>query len=656
ILDKLTREPLTGATIQIAGTTQGAVADLDGNFVWTDLARGTYTLIVKYVGYKDIKLTGLKVDRTELTLTIEMESDAQALGEVSVTAQAKRNTEASLVNEQRRSLVVQSGVSAQQIARTQDKDASEVIRRVPGVSIIDEKFVMVRGLSQRYNNVWMNGSAVPSSEADTRAFSFDILPSSQLDNMVIVKSPAPEYPADFTGGFILISTKSMPSENLFNVSIGTSLNDQTHLKDFLYNKGSKTDFLGFDNGLRSLQAGMKGVLNTHSGNDRRMDLLNNGLNNDWTIHQRRPLADLKLNLNYAHRWEMESGRRAGMLASISYSNTYKTYLNMENSLFGSYDTTHDHSVYLRRSTDDQYNQDVRLGVLLNLMYQPKNSRHHYEFKNLFNQTGKSRYTSRNGFDAQSNDEQSMEYYYSSRSTYNGQFTGKHTSDNGQLDWSTGYSYANRNLPDRRRILLNDSQETGVIALATGNDISREFTRLEEHIGSAGVNYRHRFQFGSLAPSLKAGAYAEYRTRDYHTRQFCYGWGNEMPAGFNRWDVTTEILQDSNYGIEKLYLYEQVRKTYDYSGNQWLAAGYAGVNLPVSNRLGMYAGVRYEYSRMELVRNTRDEEESPRSLFYTHRDWFPSVNAAYQLSEKQQLRLSYGQSVNRPEFREVSTSV
>ena len=139
-----------------------------------------------------------------------MESDERTLGEVSVTAVARRNTETAQVQEQKRSLVVQTGVSAQQIARTQDKDASEVIRRVPGVSIINEKFVMVRGLSQRYNNVWLNGGAVPSSEADSRAFSFDILPSSQLDNMVIVKSPAPEYPADFTGGFILVNTKQLP--------------------------------------------------------------------------------------------------------------------------------------------------------------------------------------------------------------------------------------------------------------------------------------------------------------------------------------------------------------------------------------------------------------------------------------------------------------
>ena len=204
VTDKQTREPLTGATVQIAGTTQGAIADMDGNYS-LDVKDGTYTLHIKYVGYKDIVLNNVKAGNADVVLNFELESDAQALSEVSVVAAAKKNNEVSLMQEQKRSLVVQSGVSAQQIAKTQDKDASEVIKRVPGVSIIDEKFVMVRGLSQRYNNVWMNGSAVPSSEADSRAFSFDIIPSSQLDNMVIVKSPAPEYPADFTGGFIPVS-------------------------------------------------------------------------------------------------------------------------------------------------------------------------------------------------------------------------------------------------------------------------------------------------------------------------------------------------------------------------------------------------------------------------------------------------------------------
>ena len=163
-----------------------------------------------------------------------MNPDATSLAEVTVTAVARKDTESAMIEEEKQSDVVQTGVSAQQIAKTQDKDASEVIRRVPGISIIDDKFVMVRGLSQRYNNVWLNGGAVPSSEADSRAFSFDIIPSSQLDNIVIVKSPAPEYPSDFTGGFVMVRTKYQPAKSGFDISVGTSFNDMTHFRDFKY--------------------------------------------------------------------------------------------------------------------------------------------------------------------------------------------------------------------------------------------------------------------------------------------------------------------------------------------------------------------------------------------------------------------------------------
>lgn len=656
IIDRQYSDPMTGATVQLLGTTLGSVADFDGNYQINNIPSGTYTIEVKYVGYKGIQLQNIKIGTEPVVLNFELESDAQALGEVAVVARMKRNTDVSMMTAQRHSLLVQSGVSAQQISKTQDRDASEVIKRVPGVSIIDEKFVMVRGLSQRYNNVWINGGAVPSSEADARAFSFDIIPSSQLDNMVIVKSPAPELPADFTGGFIQLNTKEMPSENSFTVSLGTSINDQTHMRNFLYNPGSKTDFLGLDNGLRMPLAGMKGAMNTHSGNNNRIDLLNNGFNNNWVIKNRKPIADLRLNMAFAQRWDFESGRQFGILGSINYSNTFKRYTDMENSLFGSYDVDNNHSVYLRKSTDNQYNNDVRLGAMLNMTFQPKNRNHQYEFKNIFNQIGKNRYTERHGFDAQSNDEQSMEYYYSSRSTYNGQFTGKYTLPEGKLDWSAGYSYANRHLPDRRRILLNDSEESGIIALATGNDITREFTKLEENIGSINVNFLQNFQWGNFAPELRAGAYAEYRVRSYNTRQFCYGWGNDMPSGFKQWDIANELLQDQNYGVNKLFLYEQVRKTNDYKGNNMVGAAYLAANLPISDKFNLYAGLRYEYTNMEVIRNTRNHEESHSSMYYKYNDIFPSANALYKLNEKQQLRLSYGKSVNRPEFREVSTSV
>ena len=640
VTDKVTNEPLIGAVIQISGTTTGAITDLDGNFELAGLRNGTYKLMVSYVSYKTLTLEVSVNGMSEINITLA--PDNQQLGEVVVVAEAKKNTENALITRQRTSLVMQTGVSAQQITKTQDKDASEVIRRVPGISIIEEKFVMVRGLSQRYNNVWINNSAVPSSEADARAFSFDIIPSSQLDNMLVVKSPAPEYPADFSGGFILVNTKDVPNSNLFNISVGGSMNDQTHFKNFQYNKGSGTDFLGFDNGLRPMNNGY--------------DLLNNGLNNDWSIKNRKPIADLSLSMNIAHRWVSESGRTLAMLGVVNYSNTYKTYLNMDNNLYGAYDITHDRSNYLRKGVDDQYNHNVRVGAMLNLTYVPASGNNRYEFKNIFNQLGKDRYTYRKGTDAQSDYEESAEYYYQSRTTYSGQFTGKHTwSDTDKLDWSAGYSYANRNMPDRRRYNTVLNTDTNQLEVENLNEINREFSRLNEHILSANINYQHDFAFGDFTPTLKMGGYTEYRTREYNTRLFIYSWKNGLPSNYRVMNVPDELMQDKNYGEDKLYLLEQVDWRNNYEGNNMLGAGYAGVNLPFG-KWNIYAGVRFEHSRMELISNTQKNEKSPTSVYYTYDDFFPSLNAAYRLNEQHQFRLSYGRTVNRPEFREVSSSV
>lgn len=651
VTDKTTNEPLIGAAVQISGTTTGTITDMDGHFELAGLRNGTYKLIISYISYRtqtqEVTVNGLS------EVKLELESDDQQLGEVVVVAEAKRNTESAVITRQRNSLVMQTGVSAQQITKTQDKDASEVIRRVPGISIIEEKFVMVRGLSQRYNNVWINNSAVPSSEADARAFSFDIIPSSQLDNMLVVKSPAPEYPADFSGGFILVNTKDVPNNNLFAVSVGAGYNDRTHFKDFRYNKGSGTDFLGFDNGLRSLKGGINAVLNPMNNG---YDLLNNGLNNDWTIKSRKPMADLSLSLNISHRWVSGSGRTLAMLGTVNYSNNYKTYLNMDNNLFGAYDTTHDRSNYLRKSMDDQYNYNTRAGAMLNFTYVSANGNSRYEFKNIFNQLGKDRYTYRKGTDAQSDYEESAEYYYQSRTTYNGQFTGKHTlTDRDKLDWSAGYSYANRNMPDRRRYVTVENKATKQLEIENLNDIQREFSKLDEQILSANANYQHDFTFGDFAPSLKLGGYTEYRTRTYTTRLFTYAWAGGFPSRYATMDIPTELMQDGNYGEDKLYFQEKVDWRNNYEGNNLLGAGYAGANLPFGP-LNVYAGVRFEHNKMELVSHTKKNEKSPKSTYYTYDDFFPSVNALYKINDKHQLRLSYGRTINRPEFREVSTSV
>lgn len=155
-----------------------------------------------------------------------------------------------------------------------------------------------------------------------------------------------------------------------------------------------------------------------------------------------------------------------------------------------------------------------------------------------------------------------------------------------------------------------------------------------------------------------GAYGEYRTREYNTRNFIYNWnasGNSMPQDFRHADIPTLLSDNANFGTDRLYLLEQMNMRNDYIGHNTLGAGYLAVSLPFG-KLGIYAGVRFEHNNMELVANTKDTEVSHVSTYYKDNDLFPSLNATYKFDDSNQLRLSYGRSVNRPEFREVSSSV
>lgn len=645
VLDKSTNEPLIGATVKSEETNTGAATNIDGNFAFS-LMEGTQKISVSYIGYVDTCIVVNVLPENGVTeLAILMTPNVTSLSEVVVTMVARKDTETAMIEEEKNSDVVQTGVSAQQIAKTQDKDASEVIRRVPGISIIDDKFVMVRGLSQRYNNVWLNGSAVPSSEADSRAFSFDIIPSSQLDNIVIVKSPAPEYPSDFTGGFVLVRTKYQPTKSGLDISLGTSVNDMTHFHDFKYYKGGGQYYNGqFSSPLLS-----------YPGYYNRIDILGNGFNNDWKVYTRKPLGDLKLNASYSSKWLFESVGTLGLLTSLNFSDAYHTLANMENSLYGPYDVANGTPVFLRKATDNQYSHDTKVGALLNLSFMPRNNDHRYEWKTLYNRILKNRYSDREGFNAQPDNIREMEYYYSTRNTLNTQFTGRHEFTSVSLwDWSAGYAYSDRDTPDRRLIQETDRTDNRMGIYR----ISREFTRLREHTASLNTNYRHELTLGIFAPVVKAGLYAEYRGRTYDVREFQYGWqpSNSLPDGFLfSDDISGSVLIPENYGPDKLYMYENVNFLNSYKASSRQMSGYLGVSMPYK-ALTVYGGVRYEYMDQLLRMNTRQSEVSLQDTHYYYKDLFPSVNVNYKFNEEHQMRAAYGRTTNRPEFRELAPTV
>jgi len=411
-------------------------------------------------------------------------------------------------------------------------------------------------------------------------------------------------------------------------------------------------FLGFDNGFRGMRSVVPAQRFDNSDPALVTNVSANGFNNDWTINSLKPLVDHRFSIMLNRSAKLRNGGKLGIMAALNYSYSYLAFQDITNARFGIYNKTEDNPLYLYKYADDQYAITAKTGGMLNLIWMLSDS-HRLEFRNIFNQQGRDRYTWRDGWQNISSyyDQIKEEYFYSSRGTYTGQLSGFHTlTKAGKLDWTIGYSYANRNQPDRRQIDLE-----GTVEQSSMNSIIRDFNRLDENIYSAGVNYDHIFAFGTFAPALKAGAYAEFRSRDYHTRYFNYKTNIlNLPQGFLFRDVATGMMLPEYFSADKFYIADASDKTNNYSGENVLASGYVGANFPFG-KFNVYAGVRYENNRMSLTNFLSLATDQTETFDYNSSDFFPSVNATYNINKTNLLRLAYGKSVNRQEFREVSPS-
>ena len=663
INDKNNKEPLTGATILLEGTSKGAAADIDGNYKFNDLTPGTYTLVISYVSYTAQRIPNVVVEKGKVTtLNIELENAALQLKSVQVVGQRKTDTELSMIKSVRSSVQVVNGISSQQISKTLDRDASEVVKRVPGVTIQDNRFIVVRGLNQRYNNVWLNNAATPSSETDVKAFSFDVIPSSMIDNILIYKTGAPELTSEATGGFIKIFTKNMPDENFLNVEYNVGYNDQASLKDTYHLPGSSLDFLGLGSGARDIPSGFSGNLNLLGVAERDANALK--LSTNWIAQRYTALPNQKATIAFGKKWNLKSGAKLGTVTSFNYSNTYSTRSNMQNNTYERFDPTTEIPTYSYKYIANIYSDEFKVGLMHNWAYQTASGKTKFEFKNILNQIGVDKSSNTSGWNNYRL--ANFKYFsnqYSSRTTYSGQLSGNHKlneQNESKLDWNLGLAYANRLEPNRQNWNMKENAN-GVYeyVLPVGssiNELGRLYLTNHEYVNTAALNYEQKIKIGSLLTTFKTGGYAEYKTRNYTERSLCYKSTNSGLFSDDQINALSfETLFTEPYlGQNKVItIDEQTNVANTYDAQNLLTAGYVALNVPVG-KLNVYGGVRAEYNRLTL--HGYFDANTPVQINNPSVNLFPSINTSYNLTEKSLLRIAYAGTVNRPEFREVSPLV
>ncbi|NOU18575.1 MAG: TonB-dependent receptor [Bacteroidales bacterium] len=662
VIDKKTNETLIGTGILIDGTTKGAVTNVDGQYQITNINPGKHFIKISYVGYYPILIENIIVEANKTTQqNILMDASDVSIDEVVVSGKRRTNTDEMMISSIKSSPLLVSSISGQQIQRSQDKDASEVVRRVPGITIIDDRFIIVRGLNQRYNNVWLNNAATPSSETDVKSFSFDVIPSGLIENIMIYKSAAPEFPAEFTGGFIKITTKNMPVENFTNIDYSSSYRTSSTFKDFYSYKGGKMDWLGFDDGTRALPKGfpsdLKLVTDPSTIND-----LSKAFNKNLTATSSTARPDQKFGITLGRKIKFKNAM-LGNTSSLSYSNSLD-YNPINNNSFTSYNILDDLPSYRFKYEDNQYTNNVKFNLLHSwALYINRNNK--IEFRNLFNQSSFTRTTLRDGYDYYSSIAiRSYEHRFMSRSTYSGQLSGEHTSIEGisKLDWNVGYAYANRLEPDRKVLTTKLNENTGNYELALPNTANprlagRLYLDNHEHIFSNGVNYERYFDFGHLPPMLKFGYYLEYKNRKFNARNIGYANGsNFYPTSDFLSLPFDQIFKDENFDYSNgLKITESTNKSDSYKSDNTLIAGYMGLNMPFTLKLNLYFGVRAEQNRMTLS-SFEPGVSTPVKVDNNRFNLFPSANISYKINDKNVIRFACGRSINRPEFREIAPFV
>jgi len=663
IRDASTGEGLIGASILIQGTTKGAITNLDGDYFLNNVQKGNYNLVISYVSYEQqIQKIEIK-DKENVVLDIMLNPSSTELGEVKVTANRRTDTEMSMINTIRSASLSVNGISRQQISRSLDKDASEVITRVPGVTVRDGRFINVRGLDERYNVVWLNGVGVPSSEADRRAFSFDMLPSSLIDNMIVYKTPAPELPADFAGAVVQIQTKNTVDANSTEVTYNTGFRPNTTFRDFYTYKGGKYDWLGFDDGTRSLPAGFPSAVGFKDLTDQpdqadkaRITELGRAFNKTWTAYPVKAIPDQSFGLTINRKYLL--GKiSAGNTLSLGYS-TGNQYREIFRAGYQAYDVikdTPDTSFYFN---DDAYSTKTRLNGLFNCLFVFGNNQK-IEFRNFFNQISDKQTILRSGRDFYGGSFKSAtELSFQSRSIYSGQLGGNFNFKRNliNIDWTLGYSYTDKIQPDIRRVERILDERTGKYTLALNNSadpkmIGRLTLINHEHIYVGALNYSQKFHLGEFIPELKTGLLIEQKNRDFIARNIGFVRSSLV---FDRSLLSLSIdsvFQDkyinSSTGIK---VDESTDPTDAYTAGNNLYAAYAGIILPFY-KFKIYAGLRVEKNIQTL--ESHDRTGVPVSIINDFTDLFPSLNLSYNLSENSLLRLAYGRTINRPEFREIS---
>lgn len=649
VSDAKTGETLIGLTVKLTGASLGASTDVEGRFNLGNLNPGKYSLTFSYVGYKTKNVTEIEVlsgKTTNIDVIME-EASSLALQEVVITATVRQESISALYAQQKTNISISSGITSELIRRTPDRNTSEVLKRVSGASIQENKFVIIRGLADRYNSSILNNAILPSSEPDRKAFSFDIIPSNLIDRIVVNKTASADLPGDFSGGVIQVITRDVPEENFLNFSLSTGYNSQSTFKDFTSNERNKYDFLGFDDGSRKLPNGFPASFQEYNPlSSPEKAKFSSQLTNAYGELISKAIPSQNHQLTWGNRAELNNGGSFGSIISVSYRNSQ----NMATAERKDYEFS---GTPFYEYQEDIFKYSTNVGLLANFALVKGSNK--FAFKNMFNQSFDDNYTARSGFTTDNIQDIRLNVSdLTQKSLLNSQFEGEHQLGERQLklNWNLNFSRVERDQPDQRSIDYRRSLGSNEPFRLIDRNTRRLFSDLSENTYGAQTSLSIPFNLFDQQASLKFGLLKQKKERDFNARIFNYLFVG--PSVFEQSFSSLpkdQIFAPQNISENGYILNDFTNNTDNYTANSDLNAGFLLMDNKLAERVRLSYGLRVEQFKQTL--NAIDFSGQAISAIQDNLDLLPSFNLSYKLNEKSNIRFSGSKTVSRPEFRELA---
>lgn len=665
-------EPLayTNIVFQAAGTSEtvgGTLAITEGRFVHR-IEPGRYDILFIYIGYERVAVEGVEVapgGRAELG-EIRMKVKPILMERFAITEAAIRNTERAALARQQKAVAVSDAVTAEQMSRASDSDAAEALQRVTGVSVVGGKYVFVRGLGDRYSSTRVNGASLSSPEPNRRTIPLDIFPTGLIEAITIHKTYTPDMPGEFGGGVVDVVTRSVVDRRSFSQKFKLGWSENVSEQGFLGYRGGNWDFLGIDDGTRALPGLVSDVdgrvyWDRTGGDGPSLDeilAMRRSFQNTWTPTPQGTPLNFGYSGHYADRFQL-LGKDASVLASLTLSNSFSSSNRIERNYQGSTEIIAETDYQVQQSTHST------LGGLTSSVGWKVGDDDNLKYNLLYTQTSddKARFSQGPNDDYGTSNLTQYQLTYVERTLQSHVVDGTHGLPfNSTLEWTASNSNARRDEPDRRLALYeasplynNDDELIGEELLLSGRaayPLTRIFGASDEDDNGLNVSWKLPL-LGNQ--ELRLGGSYRLRDRFVEYRRFgirCPFFGS---ACGDRSLLPEQILDPSTNSGEDRYILEELTRSNDsYGATHRVRAVFSALDLRMARALRVSGGVRVEESEMAVDANSpfaaEGEVERARR---DNLDALPTVNVTWALSERQNLRLGYSKTVNRPELRELS---